>query len=211
MSAAPSAADVANILIFVVPGFFARIGYRARFPQRDQQPTFALVVSVALSLPLVAVADEIADLAGIATESTDSWYALLLVALGLLAGYLAASLRAANWFRKVLAYFKMPFPPEATIYEQTVLKMPAEGLVTVVFKDGRIVCGFPAIGPTYVEPGEAREMYLVAPRGFDQESGEWIGVGNGMVVNLAEIEAVTLDSDPLEDISKDDDKQDEKR
>lgn len=174
---APSAADVANILIFVVPGFFARLGYTARFPQRPSEPGHQLIVSIALSVPLVALARELADLVGISTTSTSAAFAIELVVIGLVAGYLAASLRAWKRVRELMRSLGMPFPPEATIYEQTLLQLPEDGQVTITLKGDRVVTGYPAIGPTYEEPGTAREIYLSHRRSLTKEAASGLTLG----------------------------------
>src|SRR4051812_44193829 len=99
-----TADDVARLLTLVAPGFFAYTGYTYRFPPtqgRDEFPVF--VTSVALSLPLAAVARGIADLLGISTRPTHLAYAALLLVLPLVLGYVAALIRDAARVRRFLA------------------------------------------------------------------------------------------------------------
>lgn len=193
---APSADDVGNILIYVVPGFFARLGYLARFPGRPQDPSYAFIVSVALSVPLVALTSAAADHLGLSTEATNAGFASLLVVVGLLAGYLAALTRSLGWVRRLLRRGKIRFDPEATVYEQTLLELESSP-VSVSLKDGRTVSGQPILGPGYEEPGSPRELYLVDIEWRDDKTGDWTDGSKALIVNLDEVVMISMDEDPV--------------
>jgi hypothetical protein len=197
--------DVGNILLFIAPGFFARVAYAARFPQPKEQDLHVAVVSLAASVPIVAIGSHFAHVWGWPREATDARYVLLLVAMGVVAGYLVAWVRGANFSRLALRKLSIPFSPEATVYEQTVLKLPnssEDGLVTVTFKDGRAVAGYVTIGPGIQEEGVPREVYLSRPswlhddnRWSDPEAPD---AAKGLIVNLEEVLTVSLAYDPMD-------------
>jgi hypothetical protein len=83
--------------------------------------------------------------------------------------------------------------------EQTVLNMEKDAEVTVIFADGRIVSGYPVVGPGHVQEGEARELYVVWPRWWSEATTSWIATDNtqGLVINLDETAAVMLSDNPL--------------
>jgi hypothetical protein len=193
---APTAADVANILVYVVPGFFARLGYLARFPQRRQETAYALIVSVAASVPLVAIVNEIAEALGLEANPVNAVYCVSLVVVGLCAGYLTAVARGWQPIRDVLGRIGIPFQPEATIYERVLVGTPETLQVTVTFEDGQVVGGYPADGPSFVEAGEVREMFLDQESWWDYEKCEWSEPGNGVIVNLDQVRAVALSERP---------------
>lgn len=195
MADAPSASDVANIVVFVVPGFFARLGYLARFPQRRQEPAYALIISIAASVPLVALANSVADFLALEAEPLNAAYGLLLVTLGLVVGYLTAVLRGWSTVRSVLQVIGIPFDPEATVFERTLLGLPENAEVTVAFNDGQVVSGYPAVGPGFVEAGEARELYLTSQRWWNFASEDWTEAGDGVVVNLDQVRTISVSSD----------------
>jgi hypothetical protein len=192
---------VGDVLLFVAPGFFARVGYTARFPQPKQGDFYALVASLAASVPIVALGHALADWLGWHKTATNLAYVSLLLALGLAGGYLVARVRGSEHMRAVLRWLKIPFAPEATVYERTVLKLPEEGEVTVTFNDGRIASGYPAVGPALVTEGAPHELYLAHPRWWsaDPPPGQWRGdpMWQGMVINLDEVATVMLSHDPL--------------
>ena len=188
-----------SVLLFVAPGFFARLSYQARFPQRESGDLYALVVSVAASVPIVALGHFCAEKASISTNPTNIGYVVILLGIAVLAGYFIGLLRDWSRTRHLLGDLGLPYEPEATMMERTVFRMPDDGLVTVVFKDGRTAYGSPTFGTGYVEDGEARELYLAWPRWWDEESGDWsedVEHLAGVVVNLDEVAAVELSKSP---------------
>jgi predicted permease len=192
---APTSEEVARILTYVAPGFFARVGYTARFPQREQQHFYALVVSVAASVPLVAMGNAIANAIGIDHDPTDAAYIALLLAPAIVVGYLAAAVRGSERTRRFLRRLSIPFEPEATIYEQTLLKLPYDAQVTILFKDGRTLAGYPAKGPG-IGDDEPRELYITSARWWDSKGNKWEGQAPGAIVNLEEVVSILMSADP---------------
>jgi hypothetical protein len=191
-----------SILLYVAPGFFARLSYRARFPQAKPPDLYTLVVSVAASVPIVALGQLAAKTLGIDRTPTTIGYVLLLLVIAVVLGFGAAWLRSRDWVRGCLRCAGIPYSPEATVMEQTVMNMRKGTEVTITFKDGRIASGFPVAGTGLQEEGEARELYLVWPRWWDVgsgDAGDWIGnpAWQGLLVNLDEVAAVMLSDNPL--------------
>lgn len=50
-----------SILLYVAPGFAARMSYQARFPQPKSEDLYVVVVSVVASVPIVAVVQPFAS------------------------------------------------------------------------------------------------------------------------------------------------------
>jgi Family of unknown function (DUF6338) len=188
-----------SILLFVAPGFFARVAYQARFPQRESGDLYSLVVSVAASVPIVALGHLVAQKASISRSPTNLGYVVVLLGIAVIAGYLIGLLRDSGGARQALRELGLAYEPEATMMERTVLKMPEGGVLTVDFKDGRKAWGYPAFGTGYIEDDEARELYLAWPQWLDDETGEWIKDANGLagvVINLDEVVALGLTASP---------------
>jgi hypothetical protein len=54
-------AQVGDVVTYVAPGFLAQLGYRTRFPAPERSAGQTLIISVVLSLPLVAAADALIE------------------------------------------------------------------------------------------------------------------------------------------------------
>jgi hypothetical protein len=187
--------DIGNVLVYVAPGFFARIAYNARFPQPDPQEFYATVVSIGASLPIVAIADHFAGGWKWSEKATDVRYVVFLLAIGLVLGYVVAALRGSRLGRSAFRELGMAYAPEATIYEQTVMKLPLNSEVTVTFKDRRVVSGYPSIGPALIAEGQPRELYLSRPRWWS--GTDWLDNDGmqGLIVSLDEVITVALPVD----------------
>jgi Family of unknown function (DUF6338) len=196
MADALTAEEVGRILTFVAPGFFAWAAFRAVFPQRDRGQLEMLVIAVATSLPLVAVANFIADECDIErTDPTKLGYVALLIGVSLLAGYAFAIFRGWGWIREKLSWVGLRYQPESSIYAQTLLRLAPDARATVTFKDGRELTGVPRIGPGRSDTG-VRELYLTYPQWYDHRRAEWVDGAAGVIANLDEVHHITLEDDP---------------
>jgi len=183
---------VAHVVTFVAPGYLAYFGYRARYPSPDRPARESLVLSVVLSLPLVALAGAL--LPG-RQQPTQFGYVVLLIALALAGGYGAALLRGGARTKRVLAFFGYRLQPEGTIYAQTLNHMSEEGPVTVELKNGTRFSGCPRNGPQSKEDG-INELYLVYAQAQD-DGGQWQSIGGpAVIVPLSEISHIVLSEEP---------------
>ncbi|MGO9462976.1 MAG: DUF6338 family protein [Isosphaeraceae bacterium] len=185
------ATQVGDVVTYVAPGFLAQPGYRSRFPAPERSSGQTLIISVVLSLPLVALADALINGSHTATRLV---YVLALTAGSFVAGYLLASLRGTKPVKAMLAWLDYRSPPEGSIYAQTLKHLPPAAPVIVEMKDGRRVSGTPRNGPEFKGDG-INELYLTHPeaRGPDNE---WYSVGAGLIVPLAEVSNIVLSEDP---------------
>lgn len=83
---------------------------------------------------------------------------------------------------------------EGTIYARTLKHMSDEGSVVVELQDGRRISGAPSGGPQHKGDGVA-ELYLTYPEAQDDE-GEWVKVGEGLIVPLAGVSTIALSEEP---------------
>jgi len=193
-----------SILLYVAPGFFARLSYQARFPQRESGDLYALVVSVAASVPVVAAGHALASWWSVSTAPTSIAYVAMLLTIAVVVGYLAAFVRDREFVRGGLRHIGLPYGPEATVIERTIFKMPVNAEVNVLFKDGRIASGIPTKGTNPADQGDTRELYLAWPRWWSEDGESWVNNTKadnsdevaGMLVNLDEVAAVELKKEP---------------
>ncbi len=185
------AAQVGDVVTYVAPGFLAQLGYRMRFPAPERSSGQTLIISVVLSLPLVAVTDALINGSHSATRLD---YALALTLGSFVLGYVLACIRAGAWIKRGLSTLQYRSPPEGSIYAQTLKHMSARAPIMVEFKDGRRLTGTPRSGPEYKDDG-INELYLTHPEARG-EDGEWSHVGAAMIVPLSEINNIVLSEDP---------------
>lgn len=182
---------VGQIVAYVAPGVLARAGYRALLPGPATPPGETLIVAVSVSLPLVALTR--ASLPG-EQDPGQVAYVAVLGLLALVVGYLAALARRSGPGRRALAAVGNPLQPAGTLYAQTLARMSPDASVVVELKDGRRIWGSPRNGPQCKEDG-VDELYLTHPRAED-EDGDWLPVGDGLIVPLGEICTIALSEDP---------------
>jgi hypothetical protein len=106
-----SADDVGHVVQYLAPGFFARVAYEARFPQRERSSLSVLVWSVAASLPLVALGTALANLLGIRTDPTYWLFVVTLLVPSVAAGYIVACLRATGGCARLLVGWACDISP----------------------------------------------------------------------------------------------------
>lgn len=191
-----SAVEVGRIVSYIAPGFVARAAYAARFARPEASQFATLVSSVVLSLPLVALANGLADLVNLDRSVAELGYVALLLSVSVLAGYLYGAARGSAGVRSAMRMLRLAYQPDASIYAQTLLALPPDAPVTVAFKDGRKLSGTPKLGPGRDTDG-VTELYLTHPAWWHESSG-WIekGAGGAVIVPLSEIQTLTLDRDP---------------
>jgi uncharacterized protein DUF6338 len=196
MAVGVTAVEVANILTFVAPGYFARVSYQNRFPQRPATGDLAeLVAAVALSLPLVAAADLFTRWLGWSRDPLALRYVVLLLGTAIVAGYLAAVIRDTAWFREVLGWFGLRHAPESSVLELVMRSLKrADAQLTITLRDGDVVAGTPRHWSGDPEV-KLREIYLTNVRWYDGEKHEWDEpqTSGGVLVNVGDIASIQVD------------------
>lgn len=183
---------VGEVVTYVAPGFLTYAGYRLRYPGPDRPPGEVLIISVVLSLPLVALVGAV--LTG-DQKATQLGYVSLLLALAFASGYVASIVRGRTKTKTLLAMFGYGLEPEGSIYAQTLKHMTAEATVTVELKDGRRVSGCPRNGPQHKDDG-IQELYLVYPSYLDEDDQSHPLDAAGVIVPLGEVSNITLSEEP---------------
>lgn len=191
------AAEVANVVQFVAPGFFARLAYGARFPQPEASTLTTLVWSVAASLPLVAVGNFVAGRLGVDVDPMEAGYVLLLLGVASLAGYGIAGARAIPRVRSALGRIGLHHQPDGSVYAVTMLAAPSDLVVVIETGDGRKVSGTPRFGPSFAEDG-VDELVLTHPEWMTKEGWSSDGAGAAVLLPLSQVKTVTFSSDPFE-------------
>jgi Family of unknown function (DUF6338) len=185
------AINVALLVAYVAPGFLATLGYRARYPAPERSAGYVLILSVVLSLPLVALANAL--VAG-PNKPTRTDYALPLTVGSFVLGYVVALIRGLGGTKWLLARLGYDLQPENSIYLQTLAKIGGKERVQVEMKNGRHIRGIPGAGPAAQDDG-INELYLTHPEG-PLGDGSWQSLGGAAIVKLDEASVIVLAVDP---------------
>lgn len=178
------AAQIATLIAFVAPGFFAQVGYRARYPAPERSAGYVLIISVAFSLPLVAAWNLAIDGSH---KPTRLVYALALTAGSFMVGYVFALIRGLDAIKWLLRWVGYDIEPESSIYAQTLRKIGGKERVEVDLKSGLRVRGYPGNGPAAKDDG-ITELYLTQPEArLANSDGEWAEIGAAAIIPLSEV------------------------
>lgn len=116
-----------------------------------------------------------------------------MLGVGVVCGYLAARLRDCRTVRKALEWLGLRYQPEATVIERALAILPIGAKVTVTFKDGRSVSGFPIEGHGLVPEGQTRELLLSDARWWSKSNKRWAdSQSRAVLVNLDQMRSITL-------------------
>lgn len=183
---------VGQVITYVAPGYLAYFGYRLRYPGADRPAGEVLIISVAVSLPLVALVTAV--LPG-AQKPTELGYVSLLLAFALVSGYAMALIRGRPETKRILDRLGYRMQPEGSIYSQTLYHTSEEATVLVELKDGRQLLGCPRNGPQHKDDG-INELYLVYPETPGEDGRPDRVDGAGIIVPLSEVSYIVLSEDP---------------
>lgn len=192
MSGVALTADQVGVVVsYLAPGYLARFGYCARFAGPERTTGEVVVISAALSLPLVALVGVLVPGSHAPTRLA---YVLPLVAISLLLGYLAAVLRSTRfaraWLEDVLDYRATPWH---STYAELFDQLPTGARVTVTLGDGRRVTGTPRLVPHAVD-SPMEEIFLADVR--IEQTGSAERTVAGLLVPLREVASIELPADP---------------
>jgi len=191
MNFAIDATQVGSVIAYMAPGFLAQVGYRSRYPAPERSAGYVFILSVVLSLPLVALANALINGSH---KPTQLGYVAALTVGSFTLGYIVAVIRGWSWTKKLLALCGYHIQPEGSIYSQTLKKIGGKAKVEVELKNGRRVRGIPGNGPETKDDG-INELYLTYPEAIDA-NGNWTSVGAALIIPLVEVSLTVLSVDP---------------
>lgn len=144
--------NIANVIIFLAPGYIARQLYRSVFFKKELGDTPTLITSAIYSLPIVTISKGLTDVIDnqrlrlhkhlliIHPVWSDWKYLLLLLLITLIIGYGALTFRRSKNGRLLVK--KLGFSsPEPTLYQGLMRVDHQLSVSTVVLKDGRTFGG----------------------------------------------------------------------
>lgn len=185
--------DVANIITFIAPGYFAIQIYAIRYAKKPRDFSHLLIESVVFSLPIVAVADLLWRALGQKpTDELSATYALLVLGVAVLAGIIATYVRV-HWPVKQLAkLWNLGSPDEDFVrlqFERLDVKNPDKSGVAVTLKSGVVFSGTPSYTNRYTPDG-LKYYYFNNLAWFDKKTQKWQEREGGIIVERSEIEYI---------------------
>ncbi|HUC90349.1 MAG TPA: hypothetical protein VMR45_06135 [Patescibacteria group bacterium] len=175
--------DVANIVTFIAPGYFAMKTYGAIYSKADKDSAQLLILSAVCSLPIVAAYNWIFRLGEV--SSTKASYALGLVLFSIFIGLTCATVRRVKAVKKLTQRLHLPEPDEDFMHMQFA-KMAKDEVVMVKLRNDEFFSGTPQSGKTY-KPGEPRAYTFSNVAWFDPDKQRWDERDGNLIINLEDI------------------------
>jgi hypothetical protein len=182
--------DVANLVVFIAPGYFAGRTYSAVHSKSDKDFSRILLESAVFSLPIVSVYDLIwQQLSDQTAVSTSVWYVLPLLLVSFAVGLGAAKVRGAKWSRPIARQLGFPGADEDFMRAQ-FHKLAGDEAVTVRLKSGSFFSGTPQGGNSY-KSGTRRQYFFNNVAWYNNEaknaSTQWEERPGSLIIDLDEV------------------------
>jgi hypothetical protein len=193
-AAVVSLQDVANIVSFVAPGYFAIQVYSLVYAKRDRDFPKLLIESVIFSLPIVTLSNVIWEkmFGQPAVTSLDINYAVLLLAIAVLSG-VGVTLLRKRWPLRDLALLLGLGSPNGdfvkTQLERVDVSEPDTSSVTVSLKNGSIFSGTADRISRYSHDGPLYYCFSNLAW-FNSDTNAWEEQGGSIIVERNEIDYI---------------------
>jgi hypothetical protein len=180
--------DVANLVVFVVPGYFAIRTYAIVYAKADKDFSRLLIESIACSLPIVSIYNVLCNLCTGHNPDTvvNSVYVLLLLVLAIVFGLIAAYVRRQGWAKRLATRLRLPNPEEDFIRLQ-FRKLTKDDVLTVTLRNGEVFSGMPQGGSAY-KPGEPRQYYFNNVGWYNKGNHKWEYRPGSLIIDMSDIE-----------------------
>ena len=186
--------DVANIVSFIAPGYFAIQIYSLAYAKKDRDFSRLLIESVIYSLPIVTMVNILWGkvLRQPAVTSVDIWYALVLLLVAVLSGALVTSLRTQWPIQNIASKLGLGSPEEDFVKAQFLridAKNAKKNPVTVTLKSGAVFSGTVDRLSRNDQNG-FKYYYFTNLAWFKETTGKWDEREGGIIIERSEIEYI---------------------
>lgn len=193
--------DVANIVTFIVPGYFAMQVYSFVYAKRDRDFARLLIESVVYSLPIITIVNALWGLVFSQPPATavSVGYALLTLAVSLAVGFLVAKLRVWRPVVAVIERLGIGSPHDDFVKAQLLRVQyddDTQNAVTVRLKSSSTFSGTPNRMSRYAH-GTPSYYYFANLAWFNERTRRWDEREGGIIVRGDEIEYIQ--TKPLHD------------
>ena len=196
--------NVAAVVIFVAPGYFATFAYDAVHTKSDKDFSKLLIECISFSLPIVGLYNAAFNRVVLShfpkgghVTSTQVIYFLPLLVVSLGIGYTWARLRGAKWILKITRWFKLPDPDEDYIKVQ-FKKLKPDELISVTLKNGSVFSGVRKSISAY-KRGDVQRCYFNDIAWYDKSSGTWENKTGSLILAVDDIAYIETSNTIRED------------
>jgi hypothetical protein len=179
--------DVASLVSFVAPGYFAIRTYSLVYAKGEKDLSRLLVESIVFSLPLVSIYNffwrHFSPSSNLTPTSVR--YVLPLLFLSIMAGYLASYFRTRSPVKAGLKWAGLPGPDEDFIRTQ-FRKLRRSDTVTVTLRNNEVFSGVPQSGNVF-RGGMPRQYYFNNIAWYNKKTDKWEERGGSLIIDLADI------------------------
>jgi hypothetical protein len=186
--------DVANIVTFIAPGYFAMQVYSLTYAKKDRDFSRLLIESVIYSLPIVTLVNIFWEkvLRQHTVSNLNIEYALVILSVAILSGALVTFLRMQWPVRNIAARMGLGSPDEDFVKTQLLRinsKDSKKNSVTVTLKSGVVFSGTTDRLSRYDRDG-LKYYYFANLAWFTKDTGTWDEREGGIIVERSEIEYI---------------------
>jgi hypothetical protein len=193
-SAVVSLQDVANIVTFIAPGYFAMQVYSLTYAKKDRDFSRLLIESVIYSLPIVTLVNIFWEkiLQQHSVTSLNITYALVILCIAILSGALVTFLRM-KWPIIAIATRMGLGSPDEDFVKTQLLRINAKDAkknpVTVKLRSGTVFSGTADRLSRYDRDG-LKYYYFANLAWFNKADASWDEREGGIIVERSEIEYI---------------------
>ena len=188
--------DVANIVVFVAPGYFAMQVYSLVYAKKDRDFSRLLIESIIYSLPIVTIVNIVWQnvLVQPPVSTLNIAYALLIFVASLFFGGLATILRASQPIQSLATRIGLGSPDEDYVKRQLMridTLDPNKNSVTVKLKSGTVFSGtIDRLDMSRYTPDGPMYYYFSNLAWFNENTDEWDVREGGILIERGEIEYI---------------------
>lgn len=185
--------DIANIVLFVMPGYFAIRSYALVYAKNDKDFAKLLIECAVFSLVIVSIFNYGWHhlLHKQLTEVTNAAYVMALLLFSLVLGWLFAYMRDKRPVRWLCQLLRLPEPDEDFMRAQFKKLRPAES-VAITLKNGEVFSGTPQGGNTF-RVGYPRQYYFNNLAWYNKTSKKWEEREGSLIIDLSEVQYIETD------------------
>lgn len=179
--------DVANVVLFVIPGYFALKTYAIIYAKRERDFSLTVLESIACSLPIISLYNLLWEVLTTKTPPlVSARYVVPLLLTSVVVGWLWALLRRTGPVREWARKLRLPAADEDFIRAQ-FSKLGRTEFLTVALKNGEVFSGTPQSG-SIIRDGAPRQYSFNDVIWYDKAKNTWEQTEGSIIIDLDEVQ-----------------------